>query len=209
VTDSRPIESRPAWTADQLGIPELDPAMQARELVAPVTKWGTIARSAPMAGTYHFYTSDYKFSALLKHPMRLVDAGCSVAVEPNFSTWPGRPVAEVLADVCRKRAVAREWQRAGVRILVDLGVAPEFRALNLLGVPPGWSAYAVRCHAGVDWAVIEADHAAASAIAGGPPSPFVVFGGGKEAVDRCPAAGWIHVPEHRQVVEGRVAGGPR
>jgi len=199
----------PAWDAGALGIPTLDLAMQARDLVAPVTKWGTIARSAPMAGTYHFYAHDYKFSALLKHPMRLVDAGCSVAIEPNFSTWPGRPVAEVLADVCRKRALAREWQRAGVRVLVDLGVDPEFRGVNLLGIPPGWSAFSVRCHAGVDWAVIEADHAAAARVAGGPPALFVVHGGGRAAAARCREAGWAHVPEHRHVIDGRARDGAR
>ncbi len=190
--------------AEALGIPTLDLAWQATTLAVPVTKWGSIARSAPMPGTYHFYTHDYKFSALLKHPFKLVDSGCRVAVEPNISTWPGKAVAEVLAEVCRKRTLARLWQRSGVRLLVDLNVEPEFREVNLLGVPPGWASYAVRCHRGVDWSTIETDHAAAVARAGGPVF-LAVFGGGKAARARCEAAGWVHVPEHRHVVEGREA----
>ncbi len=189
-------------SAQELGIPRLDLSMRATGLVAPITKWGTLARSSPMPGTYHFYADDYKFSAIHKHPMKLVESGCAVAVEPNFSTWPDRPLAQVLADICRKRTLGLLWQSAGVKLLVDLNVSPEFREVNLLGVPEGWSAYAVRAHENVDWSVIEADYRAAYQRAGCP-ILFCVFGGGKASRARCEAQGWIHIPEHRHVVAGR------
>ena len=45
-------------------VPTLDLDMQAESLPEPVTKWGVIARTLHMPGTYHFYTDDYKFRAL-------------------------------------------------------------------------------------------------------------------------------------------------
>lgn len=191
-------------TADDLDIPTLDPAMQATRLVTPVTKWGTIARSRAMGGTYHFYTADYKFSALGDRPGIVPASGCRVAVEPNYSTQPGDDPEAVLAYVRRKRALARGWQAHGVRIVVDLNVEPEFRDLNLLGVPPGWSAFAVRCQKLIGWDVIEADHEAARRVAGGNPRLFVVFGGGRAARSYCERRGWAHVHEHAHLATGRV-----
>jgi hypothetical protein len=185
------------------GIPMLDFEMQATGLVAPVVKWGVTARSQPMRGTYHFYTADYKFRALAKSPAKLLITRCVVAVEPNFSTQPGDDLSRVLEAIHRKRSMARYWQSQGVRIVVDLNVEPEFRHYNLIGVPPGWGAYAVRTQHGIGWDVIEADHELAAKRCGGVPPLFAVFGGGKSARAYCVSRGWVHVPEHRHVIEGR------
>lgn len=190
-------------TAGELGIPTLDGGMAAIELAVPVTKWGTISRSGRMPGTYHFYTNDYKFRALNRRLGQVPRSGCAVAIEPNYSTQPGDPLFRVLHHIWWKRSIACRWQRAGVRIIVDLNVEPEFRDYNLLGVPAGWPSYAVRSQEGIGWDVVEADHAAASRRYGGPPPLFIVFGGGQRARAYCESRGWAHVPEHRHVVEGR------
>jgi Domain of unknown function (DUF4417) len=182
----------------------LDLTMQADRLIVPVTKWGTIGRSLPMPGTYHFYTEDYKFQALACNPGQLLASGCAVAVEPNFSSRAGDEASAFSRRVAQKRSIARHWQDQGVRLIVDLNVEPEFREANLTGVPDGWGAYAVRCQHGIGWDVIEADYQAAYERCGGHPHLFAVVGGGKLAASLCAANGWTHVPEHRQVIEGRV-----
>ena len=182
---------------EQLGIPTLDLTMQAAELVEPIIKWGAIARSKPMTGTYHFYSDPGRWSALMANPHRLPAVGCSVAVEPNYPTRAGQPLAEVLALVCRKRLIARAWQDAGVRIVMDLAVDPAWREHNLLGVPRGWASYANRCRPGYQWSIeqLRADHDRAVEHADGNPILYAVFGGGAEAAAICDKQGWTHVPE--------------
>lgn len=189
-------------TAEELGIPTLDLDRQAREVVFPVVKWGT-AKRGENAGTYHYYSDDYKFSRLWLDPSRVSSLTCVVAVECNFSTYAGMPRAEALWGIYRKRTLARLWQDAGVAILVDLNVEPCFRDLSLLGVPRGWNAYATRIHRSVPFAEIEADFAQAVAHAGRPDPLFVVFGGGQRIEVACRQRGWPWIPEHRQVVAGR------
>jgi hypothetical protein len=189
-------------TAEDWGIPTLDPALQAAEIVAPVVKWGTIPRGL-RAGTIHMYTTDYKFTRLWIDPAKFVAARPAVAVECNFSTHAGMPRAEALWGIYRKRALSRRWQEAGIRIVVDLDVEPCFRDLALLGVPRGWDAYATRIHRGIPFSVVEEDHALAVAHSGRPDPLFVVFGGGQRVQVACRDRGWPWVPEHRQVVEGR------
>lgn len=193
-------------TAEEWGIPTLDLAMQAERLVAPVTKWGTRRRDEPMPGTWHLFTDDYRFTHLWNAPQILPATGCVVTVEANFSTWEAMPRAEALHRIFRKRVLARMWQQEGVRIIVDLNVEPGFRDIALLGVPEGWNAYATRAHRGVPFSVIEEDFALAVHHSGRPDPFFVVFGGGYASTKpECLKRGWQWVPEHRQVVEGKVA----
>ena len=186
-----------------LDVPELDPAMAAAGLEAPVVKWGTISRGAPMPGTYHLYSHDYKFSTLIRHPEAIRASGCRVAVEPNFSTHEAMAGAEILWWTYQKRRIARLWQAWGVRILVDLNVSRKARAFNLLGVPRGWRAYATRAHRGVPFDALHDEFCLAADHAGTDDVLFCVFGGGRGRVGRhCLANGWAWVPEHRQVVAG-------
>src|SRR5580765_5474576 len=90
--------------------PTLDLSMQATELIEPVIRWGSIARSSQVSGTYYFYEDDYKFSALHRHPDQLPASGCRVAVEPNYSTWSGMGEGAATATIARKRWLARHWQ---------------------------------------------------------------------------------------------------
>jgi hypothetical protein len=188
-------------------IPELDLNLQAEELIAPVVKWGSVARTSRMIGTYHFLTDDYKFSALWSRPDRLPDSGCRVAVEPNYSTWPGMDPARLREGIYRKRWLARYWQSRGVRIVVDLNVDPAFRDVALEGVPPGWRAYAVRHQFGIGLGEIEADFEHAARHAGTREGLlFAVFGGWRKVRDLCAARGWLWIAESMHAARGSTDG---
>lgn len=188
-------------------VPELDLALQATSLVRPIVKWGTIARSSRMEGTYHFLTDDYKFAGLWAAPDKLPDSGCRVAVEPNYSTAPGMDPAAVRERVIRKRSLARHWQSRGVRIVVDLNVDPSLRRENLEGVPRGWRAYAVRHQSGIPLEEIEADFDLASFHAGGTADLlFCVFGGWRKVRDLCAARKWTWIAEDMHSARGSVDG---
>jgi hypothetical protein len=194
---------------DDWGIEELDLALQAERATLPDrwTVWGENARSGKADGRgVCFYSADYQFSALRKHPDRVVAFGASVAVEPNFSTWPGMPAWEALATIGEKRRMAARWQRQGVRILADLNVSVEFRHLALLGVPAGWRAYATRMHRG-SLSAVEADLEQARGHAGTDAITFVLFGGGAAAESWAARSGvrWVKERNSRVRDERRAA----
>jgi hypothetical protein len=194
------LESDNAW-----GIPSLDPTMQAAYPV-PLTwqKWGEVARSGRQhrGEGVHFYTEDYKFSALVSRPDQVPNAAYSLAAEPNYSTGPHMPPAVALWSIYRKRQLARLWQAAGVRILVDLCIEPCFRDLALLGVPPGWTAYATRGLEG-EMELLTDDYACAVRHAGTDRILFVVFGGHTRIAKVCADRGWTHIIERcTEVING-------
>lgn len=146
-----------------------------------------------MPGTWHFYVDDYRFSGLLKKPEQLVQTRAVAAIEPNITLSPGLPLALALAHIYRKRWTARHWQTAGVSIWVDLNVSAEFRAVNLLGVPRGWTAYATRGY-NANIEQIEAEYQLAEQHAGERPD-FLVYGGGQAVQSLALANGWQWLPE--------------
>ena len=187
-------------------IPLLDLAWQADFVDAPFIKWGTLRRADKHEGTIHFYTDDYKFSALLKNPYKVVDTLCTTAVEPNFSTYGQMPLYEVLYYVGQKRYMARLWQENHIRILVDLNVMPDFAAVNLLGVPEGWGSYCIRGLAG-QTEYLESNYRIAKHHAGQTPHLFVVYGGGNGIQKYCQDHHWLWLPEHQDQHTMEVAHG--
>lgn len=134
---------------DSLGIPILDIKMQARKMdMKKLTwkAWGSVSRQSPQ-GAYHFYVDDTRFRGLELDNSTLPKSGVRVAIELNYSTSEIMPLAPVIGDIWRKRAAARDWQQAGVRILVDMNVSRSFIETNMIGVPPRWKAYANRYNA--------------------------------------------------------------
>lgn len=198
--EANPVPPREEWP----WIPDLDPGMQATEVVAPVYTWGSRGRSLPNPGTYHFFVDDYQFNSLWDKPDRLVASGCKVATEVNYTTMADTPKMGVLWTIYRKRVLAAYWQMHGVRILVDLNVHREHRNLALVGVPRGWRAYADRFHARVGHHELEADWRMARDHAGSDDILFAVFGGGKRARSICKARNWIHIPDHAEISRGRM-----
>jgi hypothetical protein len=182
-------------TDNEWDIPSLRPDRQATEIEAPALAWGTVSRSARMPGTWVLYVDDARFTALLREPARLVATGCAAAVEPNMTLHEQTPRWEVIAAVGQKRACARAWQDAGVRVFVDLNVPRRHRDLCMLGVPAGWRAFATRGYAGrLD--DLRDEHDVACTWAGGIPL-MLVYGGGDRVEATCrELAGAVYVPDH-------------
>jgi hypothetical protein len=193
------------WPTDnEWGIPLLDIHKQADAVDMPVRVWNGSGggRGKAKAGTWHFYTTDDRFNALWDNPAPVVNSGPVNIVEPNFSCWLDMPLAFGLFQIYRKRWLARYWQSKGIRAFVDMNVAPPFYALNLLGVPQGWRAYATRGYSDrLDY--IDQEHAQACERAGGSDVLFLVYGGGKAVKARCRERGWVWVTEDMDRAKGR------
>lgn len=189
-----------------LGIETLDPTLQAIDLPGPILRWGSRARSKTHHGSYCLYVDDLRFDAIWKHPDTLVRTGCRHAVEPNFSTYPGMPGAEAIWAIYRKRITAWRWQSAGVRVAVDLHVAPEFRRLNLIGVPREWRAFATRIHVDDPPVKLVADFDAAAEHVGTDDLTLHVFGRTDDKFVRrlCESRGWKHHRIHREAEKAKV-----
>lgn len=190
------------WPAEPTyGIPLLRLDMQAQGLVPPFARWGRERRKSRMRGTWHFYTDDSRFSRLWSRPGDLLTSACAATVECNYSVSEDTPRAAALWAVYRKRWLARSWQERGVRILVDLYVAPRHAEDNLLGVPRGWRAYATR---GSSRSVADllAEVEVAEDHADGRIN-LVVYGGAQPIRDACRYQDWLWMPEESDVVRGR------
>lgn len=182
------------------GIPTLDIAMQATEIVQPFLIWGSIARSKYMPGTYAFYEDDYKFTGLWNDPEKLVKTGCAVVVEPNFSINDMMPPVVALYHIFQKRWLSRFWQSKGLRIIVDINVAPRYAKMNFLGVPKGWKAFCSRVHKDYH-AHLEYEYALCQEFAGCDPL-FVVYGGdNKFSRQLCERRGWVWIPDKRSAIK--------
>lgn len=180
---------------NRYGVTDLRFDLQADGLPEPIVKWGEIYRGAFITGgTHHFYTDDYKFSALWSEPSPLGTSKCAVAVEPNYSIGPQTPRWQAIEKVAMKRWLARYWQEEfGVRIVVDLNVHPDHWDVAMLGVPQGWRSYATRVHADEEdaWERVEGTFDLACERAGTDRILFVVFGGSLAVRNRCWANGWL------------------
>jgi hypothetical protein len=193
------------WPSDNVyGVPQLLDTMQATICEAPILVWGDQARSK-YAGTYLFFTDDYKFEALWSDPSTLVNSGAPVAAEPNYSTALDTPPAMALWGIYRKRWINRWWQSRGVKTLVDLNIDQSLWRWSLLGVPKTWRAWITRLHAGDDamqwlemcWSLVT-DHTGTQ-----DGHLFVVYGGGRDIRQHCIDRGWWWVPERKQVFDGK------
>lgn len=188
---------------NEWGVPLLLSSCEAQSLEFPIVKWGTIGRTERMVGTYHFYTDDYKFSALWSDPTRVLNTGCANVIEPNFSTGNEMPSSVALYNIYRKRWLSRFWQEYGVKVFVDLNVEPHFAKLNMLGVPNGWRAYATRAYATDQKEVLPFQFFTASERAQTEDIQFLVYGGGKKTRSLCEDSGWLWIPEDSDVKRGR------
>lgn len=184
------------------GIPLLDINLQADCAELPVEIWASRAQGRKRfnTGTWLFYTSDEKFSHLKKDPTPLLNSLCTTAGELNWSMGEDMPRALVLALAYWKRWVARFWQSKGVRIIVDLNVAPCHQKINLLGVPKGWKAFSTRGY--VHYLDRLNDQFAIAKEISGVDNPlFCVYGGGVRVEELAIEHGWIHIKEQRDEVE--------
>jgi len=187
-------------SSNKYGIPDLLPTGQAFEIAFPFEKWGDQARTKS-AGTYHFYTDDYKFENVWRDPAQPLRAGVKALVECNFSSGDESPFAVWLWDLYRKRWLSRFWQGCGVKIWVDLNVPDRFLDTALLGVPKGWRAY---CSRGKDsdYQHLFIEYELATRHSKGAPI-FLVYGGGSLTENICLDQGWLFQPENMHIQDGR------
>jgi hypothetical protein len=188
------------WPTDnEYGIPSLRLDLQADAVDLPVIVWGASRRKSRILGSIAFYTDDYRFNALWKDPTPIINSGCVNVVEPNFSVFDQTPLAKVLWETYRKRWLARYWQEhGGVRVFVDLNVAPCYQQYNLLGVPQGWRAFATRgLSENVD--LLDEEYQVACERRGRSDVLMLVYGGGREVRAKCLQNQWVWIPEQQRV----------
>lgn len=89
-----------------------------------------------------FYTDDYRFENWFQTPdiyvAKMINAGLSIAVSPNFSLWYGDPQAFHIFNTYRSRYLARYMQEAGIAIIPDVNWADMGSfTFCLAGIPLG------------------------------------------------------------------------
>lgn len=180
---------------NEFGIPSLDLAMQASEVVLPFFTYNS-GRLRRELGTIIFYTDDRLFESVWNNPFRVTETKAVCLVEPNFSVYSTTPLALVIWNVYRKRWLARWWQARGLRVFVDLYVNEQFQSVNLLGVPKGWSAFATRGMSD-DIDSLHIQFEIACRHAGHDHPLFLVYGGSltSQVADACKDKLWVHVPD--------------
>ena len=124
-------------------IPCLRLDKQAGYLKLPFSPYG-LGRVTRSASTIHFYVDDYRFESVWRNPAKLLAGNATAVVEPNFSLYDTTPLAYGLQLIYKKRWIARYLQECGLGIYVDLNVSRKFDEYNILGVPDGFNAFAVR-----------------------------------------------------------------
>ena len=166
-------------TDNDLEIPTLDIDMQAKECQTPFLCFGEQRRTFNLngAGSLHFYTDDYRFSAIYEHPEKILQHHPAVIVEPNFSLYNEMPVSFGLQAIYKKRWIARCMQGKGIGVFVDLNVAQKFYQLNMIGVPRGWRAFATRGYSD-RMNNLAFEYSIAKDWANGKEPLFVIYGGG-------------------------------
>lgn len=181
-------------TDNDLEIPTLSLDVQPKLVEIPFVCFGEQKRTFNMGGngTLHFYTDDYRFSAVFDHPDRITQHHPANIVEPNYSLFNETPIAMGMQGVYKKRFVARMMQQCGIGVFVDLNVAPKFYKLNLLGVPLGYSAFCTRGYSD-RLNGLEFEYEMAKMVANGNPLTFVVYGGGAAVKAFCKERGLVYV----------------
>ncbi len=180
-------------TDNEWEVPMLLADNQPVHLELPFAPWGSEGRYKKDITTYHFYTDDYRFEALYKNPIKLLESGCRAVVEPNNSIHDQTPAAYAIYQIYRKRYLARYLQECGLQVWVDLNVSPKHEELNALGVPKGYNAFFTRGVTG--WVpTLERHLAMAQRISGLERPNLCVYGGGDDIKEYCRKHGllWVH-----------------
>jgi hypothetical protein len=189
---------------NDLEVPTLRLDRQPEFCDIPFVCYGEQARTFQMNGngTLHFYTDDYRFTALYEHPENILKMHPKNIVEPNFSLFSETPVAFGLQALYKKRFIARAMQERGINVFVDLNVNSKFYKLNMLGVPAGWSAFCTRGYNN-RLAYLRFEWELAKNWAGDNRLLFVIYGGGRAAKDFAQKHGCVYV-EQLVNVKGKV-----
>lgn len=175
-------------------IPNLLLDQQPKHVELPLNPWGANSRLRKGVSTYHFYVDDYRFEALFKDPIKLLQSGCKQIVEPNCSCHDQTPIAFGICQIYRKRYLARYFQECGVKVWVDLNVSHKFIEYNKKGIPDGYNAFFTR---GLDgWLEsLKLDLKVAQEISNLEKPNLCVYGGGEEIQEFCRKNGLLYVTD--------------
>lgn len=116
-------------------------------VVLPFAAWGADSRQRKDIATYCFYVEDYRFEAIWKNPLVVLEGSVQAIVEPNLSLFDTTPIAYGLQQIYKKRWIARYYQECGIKVYADLNVAKKFYKYNTMGIPKGYNAFATRGYA--------------------------------------------------------------
>lgn len=153
-------------------------------LSLPFSAWGADTRLKKDISTYHFYVEDYRFEAIWKDPVVVLNSGCEAIVEPNLSLFDTTPIAYGLHQIYKKRWIARYWQECGVKVYADLNVSQKFYQYNRLGIPNGYNAFATRGYADRQ-EYLKMEIQIAREISGKDNPNMIVYGGGEKIKELC------------------------
>lgn len=180
---------------NDLEVPTLRLDVQPKVCDIPFICFGEQKRTHDMQGngTLHFYTDDYRFTAVYEHPERILKHNPRNIVEPNFSLFGDMPVAFGLQAIYKKRWIARMMQERGIPVFVDLNVNSKFYKVNMLGVPFGYRAFCTRGYSD-RLAYLEYEYEIAKMYAGEGVEPlFVIYGGGEPCKQFAKKHGCVYV----------------
>lgn len=163
-------------------------------LLLPFAGWGSDTRAKKGIQTYHFYVEDYRFEAIWKKPMQILETGCMELVEPNLSLFDTTPIAYGLHQIYKKRWIARYWQECGAKVYADLNVSRKFYKYNCLGIPNGYNAFMTRGYADRE-EYLKMEIQIAREISGMDAPNMIVYGGGERIKELCAQNNVLYVEQ--------------
>lgn len=164
-------------------------------LLLPVCLWGRKGRSKSPIKTYLFYEGDDEFKGLIANFKKIVLSGCEEIAELNFTVNDMMPLAVAAERIYQKRWVSRSLQECGLKVWVDLNVSRRYADLNLEGIPKGYNAFITRGYSDrID--DLEFEYSLAQKTSGKKAPNFVVYAGGKDALNFCINHNAIYIPDY-------------
>jgi ParB-like chromosome segregation protein Spo0J len=182
--------------SNEWGILDLDPDYQLEEVPEnSCILWGT--KKITTKPVYHFYTDDYRYTSLFKEPETLIQTKPIGIIEPNFGISNLFPKAVALYRIYQKRWIARNCQKHGIRVAVNLDIAPEFMDLNFLRVPKEWRSFAANGNI-LNIDLLYQYHQMAVNYTGNEDILYFVYGGGRRIGELSRDNNWIWIPDSQE-----------
>lgn len=153
-------------------------------VIVPFSAWGADTRQKKGISTYHFYVDDYRFEAIWKNPIQILESGVKAIVEPNLSLFDTTPIAYGMHQIYKKRWISRYFQECGIKVYADLNVAKKFQKFNTMGIPKGYNAFATRGYADRE-EYLKEEIQIAREISGKDIPNMIVYGGGEKIKSLC------------------------
>lgn len=180
---------------NEFEIPNLLLSEQAdKGIVLPFSAWGADTRQKKGVSTYHFYVDDYRFEAIWKNPIQVLESGVQALVEPNLSLFDTTPIAYGMHQIYKKRWISRYFQECGIKVYADLNVAKKFQRYNMLGIPKGYNAFATRGYADRE-EYLKEEIKIAQEISGNEIPNMIVYGGGESIKKLCTEYSVLYVEQ--------------